>query len=130
MLSMSKYSITKHSDIYIFQSKLVMKIKLATTIIFATKIKNGRRIKSACILMRKNPIKCPCKSRLAEFLQNGQAYNHPRGWNPFFPTVPTFAVRETASLGQQMLELSCENATVGTNGLMTCKLLLPPFHQK
>ena len=25
--------------------------------------------------------------------------------NPFFPTVPTFAVRETASLGQQMLEL-------------------------
>ena len=24
--------------------------------------------------------------------------------NPFFPTVPTFAVRETASLGQQMLE--------------------------
>ena len=28
------------------------------------------------------------------------------------PTVPSFAVRETASLGQQML-----NATVGTNGL-------------
>ena len=25
--------------------------------------------------------------------------------------------RETQSLGQQMLELSCENATVGTNGL-------------
>ena len=38
--------------------------------------------------------------------------------NPFFPTVPTFAVRETASLRQQMLELSCENATVGTNGLI------------
>ena len=55
--------------------------------------------------------------------------------NPFVPTVPTCAVRETASLGimgapevlplcretlslgQQMLELSCENATVGTNGL-------------
>ena len=37
--------------------------------------------------------------------------------NPFVPTVPTFAVRETQSLGQQMLELSCENATVGTNGL-------------
>ena len=26
--------------------------------------------------------------------------------------------RETQSLGHQMLELSCENATVGTNGLM------------
>jgi len=26
--------------------------------------------------------------------------------------------RETQSLGQQMLELSCENATVGTNGLI------------
>ena len=56
--------------------------------------------------------------------------------NPFFHTVPTCAFRETASLGiigapavpplcretqslgQQMLELSCENATVGTNGLM------------
>ena len=38
--------------------------------------------------------------------------------NPFFPTVPTCAVRETASLGLHMLELSCENATVGTNGLM------------
>ena len=25
--------------------------------------------------------------------------------------------QETQSLGQQMLELSCENATVGTNGL-------------
>jgi len=37
--------------------------------------------------------------------------------NPFVPTVPTFAVRETASLGQQMLELGCENATVGKNGL-------------
>jgi len=37
--------------------------------------------------------------------------------NPFMPTVPTFAVRETQSLGQQMLELSCKNATVGTNGL-------------
>ena len=33
--------------------------------------------------------------------------------NPFVPTVPTFA----ASLGQQMLKLSCKNATVGTNGL-------------
>ena len=32
--------------------------------------------------------------------------------NPFVPTVPTFAVRETASLGQQML-----NAPVGINGL-------------
>ena len=32
--------------------------------------------------------------------------------NPFFPTVPTCAVRETASLGPHMLELSCENATV------------------
>ena len=41
------------------------------------------------------------------------------GWllNPFLPTVPTFAVREKQSLGQQMLELSCENATVGKNGL-------------
>ena len=36
--------------------------------------------------------------------------------NPFFPTVPTFAVRETQSLGQHMLELSCENATVSKNG--------------
>ena len=35
----------------------------------------------------------------------------PRDFNPFVPTVPTCAVR------QQMLELSCENATVGTNGL-------------
>ena len=26
-----------------------------------------------------------------------------RNFNPFMPTVPTFAVRETASLGQQML---------------------------
>ena len=52
-----------------------------------------------------------------------------------FFAVPTFAVRETASLGimgapkvpplcrdtqslgQHMLELSCENATVGTNGI-------------
>ena len=39
----------------------------------------------------------------------------------FFPPlrfrnqVPTFAVRETASLGQHMLELGCENATVGIN---------------
>ena len=33
-------------------------------------------------------------------------------FNPFLPTVPTFAVRETQSLGQQML-----NATVGINGL-------------
>ena len=41
---------------------------------------------------------------------------------PFVPTVPTFAVRETASLGQQMLELSCENATVGTNGLRLLQL--------
>ena len=32
--------------------------------------------------------------------------------NPFFPTVPTCAVQETQSLGQQML-----NATVGINGL-------------
>ena len=37
--------------------------------------------------------------------------------NPFFPTVSTCAVRETQSLGQHMLELSCENATVGKNGL-------------
>ena len=37
--------------------------------------------------------------------------------NPFMPTVPTFAVRETQSLRQQMLELGCENATVGKNGL-------------
>ena len=40
-----------------------------------------------------------------------------RLFNPFVPTVPTCAVRETQSLGQHMLELSCENATVGTNGL-------------
>ena len=33
-------------------------------------------------------------------------------FNPFMPTVPTFAVRETQSLGQQML-----NATVGKKGL-------------
>ena len=26
-------------------------------------------------------------------------------------------ITETASLGQQMLELSCENATLGVNGL-------------
>ena len=32
-------------------------------------------------------------------------------FNPFVPTVPTFAVRETQSLGQQML-----NAPVGING--------------
>ena len=38
--------------------------------------------------------------------------------NPFFPTVPTCAVRETASLGLHMLELSCENATVDKNGLI------------
>ena len=38
--------------------------------------------------------------------------------NPFFPTVPTCAVRETQFLGQYMLELSCENATLGTNGLI------------
>ena len=55
--------------------------------------------------------------------------------NPFFPTVPTFAVRETdvsrhdggtsgaplKPLGQQMLELGCENATVGKNGLSYSK---------
>ena len=39
--------------------------------------------------------------------------------NPFMPTVPTFAVRETTSLGQQML-----NATVDINGLMEMSLLL------
>jgi len=61
--------------------------------------------------------------------------------NPFLPTVPTCAVRETAplgifgapevpplcretqSLGQQMLELSCENATVGKNGLSSIHIL-------
>ena len=32
------------------------------------------------------------------------------------PEVPPLC-RETQSLGQHMLELSCENATVGTNGL-------------
>ena len=32
------------------------------------------------------------------------------------PEVPPLC-RETQSLGQQMLVLSCENATVGTNGL-------------
>ena len=32
------------------------------------------------------------------------------------PEVPPLC-RETQSLGQQMLELSCENATVGRNGL-------------
>ena len=32
------------------------------------------------------------------------------------PEVPPLC-RETQSLGQQMLELSCENATVGTNGI-------------
>ena len=32
------------------------------------------------------------------------------------PEVPPLC-RETQSLGQQMLELSCENATVGKNGL-------------
>ena len=32
------------------------------------------------------------------------------------PEVPPLC-RETQSLGQQMFELSCENATVGTNGL-------------
>jgi len=40
-----------------------------------------------------------------------------KGFNPFMPTVPTFAVRET-SLGQQMLEIGCENAMVGKNGLI------------
>ena len=33
-------------------------------------------------------------------------------FNPFVPTVSTFAVRETQSLGQQMFY-----ATVGLNGL-------------
>ena len=33
------------------------------------------------------------------------------------PAVPPLC-RETQSLGQQVLELSCENATVGTNGLI------------
>ena len=32
------------------------------------------------------------------------------------PEVPSLC-RETQSLGQQMLELSCENATLGVNGL-------------
>ena len=32
------------------------------------------------------------------------------------PIVPPLC-RETQSLGQQMLEISCENATVGKNGL-------------
>jgi len=43
--------------------------------------------------------------------------------NPFVPTVafsqlsfPHYAERQ--SLGQQMLELGCENATVGKNGLI------------
>ena len=44
--------------------------------------------------------------------------------NPFVSTVPTFAVRETQSLGQQMLELGCENATVGTNGLNTASMIV------
>ena len=35
-------------------------------------------------------------------------------WAPALPPL----CRETQSLGQQMLELSCENATVGTNGLI------------
>ena len=39
-------------------------------------------------------------------------------FNLFVPTVPTCAVRETASLGQHMLGHSCENARVGTNGLI------------
>ena len=33
------------------------------------------------------------------------------------PEVPPLC-RETQSLGQQMLELGCENATVGTNGII------------
>ena len=33
------------------------------------------------------------------------------------PEVPPLC-RETQSLGQHMLELSCENATVGKNGLI------------
>ena len=37
------------------------------------------------------------------------------------PTVPPLC-RETQSLGQQMLELSCENATVGINGLILASL--------
>ena len=37
------------------------------------------------------------------------------------PEVPPLC-RETQSLGQHMLELSCENATVGTNGL-----IVPPL---
>ena len=36
------------------------------------------------------------------------------------PVVPPLC-RETQSLGQQMLELSCENATVGTNGLIALR---------
>ena len=49
-----------------------------------------------------------------EFLPSNAVYNvthHPLV-NPFIPTVPTCAVRETVSLGQHMLEHSCENATV------------------
>ena len=34
------------------------------------------------------------------------------------PEVPPLC-RETQYLGQHMLELSCENATVGTNGLIS-----------
>ena len=43
------------------------------------------------------------------------------------PAVPPLC-RETQSLGQHMLELSCENATVGTNGLRGSlnRLLIKP----
>ena len=39
------------------------------------------------------------------------------------PEVPPLC-RETQSLGQHMLELSCENATVGKNGL---RLIVMPW---
>ena len=39
------------------------------------------------------------------------------------PAVPPLS-RETQSLGQQMLELSCENATVGENGLIIIAIFL------
>ena len=39
------------------------------------------------------------------------------------PEVPPLC-RETQSFGQHMLELSCENATVGTNGLnQSCNII-------
>ena len=39
------------------------------------------------------------------------------------PKVPPLC-RETQSLGQHMLELSCENAPVGINGLIPAKRIL------